>query len=126
MYARDAAVWARESTAPDAMFLVPQADTSTFSVIIFESLAHRLTWVDWKRGGAVMWAPSYYAEWSRRMAEVGGLPNLSARVTYACKNGIDYVLIGPETNLSGTSVLVGPIYKNDHFQIFDTRQWCPK
>jgi hypothetical protein len=126
MYAREAAKWAREATARDAMFLVPETNRSSFSVSIFESLARRRSWVDWKRGGAVMWAPSYHAEWSRRMGEVGRLSSLSTRMAYACKSGIDYVLVGPETSLSDTSTLGAPVYKNDRFQIFETRQWCSK
>lgn len=122
--ARDVASWARVSTPADAMFLVPETISSAFSVIIFESLAHRQTWVDWKRGGAVMWAPSYHEEWSRRMREVGSLPRLPARMAYACRNGIRYVLIGAETNLSDVVLPVDPVYKNDHFQVFDADAWC--
>lgn len=122
--ARDAAAWVRRSTPADAMFLVPEAGPSSFLVVIFESLARRQIWVDWKRGGAVMWAPRYHEEWSRRMREVGGLADLPSRLVYACKNDIDYVLIGPETDLSGVAMPVGPVYQNGHFQVFNARQWC--
>lgn len=122
--ARDAARWARESTPADALFLVPQGQVDAFSVIAFESLSHRRIWVDWKRGGAVMWKPSYYDEWSRRMGEVNSLPSLPARAAYACKNAIDYVLAGLGSRSSKARTPVRPVYKNDHFQIFNARQWC--
>jgi hypothetical protein len=120
----DVAKWARKSTPDDAMFLVPQAVADSPYIIIFESLARRRTWVDWKRGGAVMWAPSYYEEWSRRMAEVNRLPDLESRMAYACGHHINYVLVGARTEPSNSRMRASQVYGNAHFQVFDARRWC--
>lgn len=121
--ARDAAHWARSSTPRDASFLVPQAPLSD-TTSLFESLARRRIWVEWKRGGAAMWAPAYYSEWSKRMAEVAPLAHLASKLSYACTNDIDYVLIGPETKLEGLPRTLAPVYSNEHFRIFAARSWC--
>lgn len=111
--------WARANTSPGAVFLVPLR--SGF-VPDFQSRARRRIWVDWKRGGSAMWAPSYYQEWSQRMKEVGDLQDLPAKLTYACQNGIDYVLTGIDTGEGDLGAK--PVYGNDHFRMFDARRWC--
>ena len=58
----------------------------------FQIFSHRRLWVDWKRGAAAMWMPSYYSEWVQRMSEVGGLKTSAARLDYACAHHIDYIL----------------------------------
>ncbi|WP_428553235.1 DUF6798 domain-containing protein [Reyranella sp.] len=111
--------WAQANTPPDSVFLVPLR--SNF-IPDFQSRAHRQIWVDWKRGGSVMWAPIYYQEWSRRMKEVGDLQDLPAKLAYACQNGINYVLTGIDAGNGDLSRK--PVYGNDHFQMFDARRWC--
>jgi hypothetical protein len=104
------ATWARYHTPPTATFLLPisqfpgdglahrlrNADPSEGSLAvgdeIFEFEARRKVWVDEKRGGAVMWWPSYYEKWRRELAEALALGNLGARLTYARSHGIEYVI----------------------------------
>jgi hypothetical protein len=100
----DVGNWARTSTPSTAIFLVPssprtsstsQAGTSDLTLsrtAIFEFISHRRVWVDYKRGAAVMWTPSYYLTWLARLTEANRLNSLDERVVYASRNGISYVI----------------------------------
>ncbi len=61
---------------------------------MFEFLSHRRAWVDFRRGAAVLWSPSYYQTWRSRMDDVGRLGSLPERIDYASRSGIDYVIDG--------------------------------
>jgi hypothetical protein len=91
--------WALTATSADAMFLIPiEANTGAAELPtptpMFEFLSHRRAWVDFRRGAAVLWTPSYYQTWHSRMEEVSHLGSLAARIDYARNNGIDYVVDG--------------------------------
>ncbi len=99
----DVSYWARTSTPATATFLGPPrsqdgaTEVTTFELAlsrtaIFEFISHRRVWVDFKRGAAVMWTPSYYRIWLTRLTEVDRLNSLVERVAYAGRNGIDYVI----------------------------------
>ena len=100
----DVGNWARTSTLPTAMFLVPSkprssstsedvpSDPALSGTAIFEFISHRRVWVDYKRGAAVMWTPSYYHIWQARLIEVERLSSLNERVAFATHNGISYVI----------------------------------
>lgn len=123
--AREAANWTRRYMPADALILVPQT-AHTEALNLFGSLSRRRIWVDWKRGGAAMWAPSYYNEWSNRMRETSRLPDLPSKMAYACAKGIDYVLIGPETESENSKLSSLPVYSNDRFRLFRSSDWCPR
>ena len=94
--------WARSATPAAAIFLVPTrlhdtpeptpAHMALMRPEIFEFAAHRRVWVDFKRGAAAMWMPSYYHLWRTRMNEVNPLTSLDQRRTYARDHGISYVI----------------------------------
>ena len=66
------------------MSSMSEADTSDLMLsrtAIFEFVSHRRIWVDYKRGAAAMWTPSYYRTWLARLTEVEGLNSLS---THCC------------------------------------------
>jgi hypothetical protein len=101
--------WARSATRQDAIFLIPTellpgettrtVATTNSSVPdpaqnaeIFEYASHRRVWVDFRRGAAVMWTPSYYATWRPRVLEVLALKTLGGKIAYARQHGIDYVV----------------------------------
>ena len=95
--------WARDATVASAMFLVPpgardhgpqeMAGTIALTrVAIFEATAHRRIWVDYKRGAAAMWTPSYYHIWRTRSLETSLLTSLDQRLNYARNHSIDYVI----------------------------------
>jgi hypothetical protein len=100
----DVGNWVRTSTPPTAMFLVPSrprisgmseaaiSDLMLSRTAIFEFVSHRRIWVDYKRGAAAMWTPSYYRTWRARLTEVEGLNSLDQRLAYARRNGIGYVI----------------------------------
>jgi hypothetical protein len=101
--------WARAATRPDAIFLIPTKSLPsdarpaapavggappdpTENSEIFEFASHRRVWVEFRRGAAVMWAPSYYATWQIRVSEVMALGTLADKLAYARQHGIDYVV----------------------------------
>ena len=100
--------WARASTAPESIFLVSTIGDSTTAEIstaerlhseafavasaVFEATSHRRIWVDFKRGAAVMWRPSYYAEWKPRVDAILELRTLGDMRVFAQKNNIDYII----------------------------------
>lgn len=84
--------WAAQNTPADSLFLVPP-EAGAFGDSDFQLASHRKVWVDWKRGAAVMWEPSYYREWSSRLAEARALSSPAQWLSYACRNHIDYVVL---------------------------------
>lgn len=101
--------WARTATRQDAMFLVPTkalpsdarpvapamssaAPDPTENSETFEFASHRRVWVDFRRGAAVMWTPSYYATWRTRVSEVMALGSLADKLAYARQHDVDYVV----------------------------------
>ncbi|WP_426410672.1 hypothetical protein [Bradyrhizobium ganzhouense] len=119
---RDVANWANAATRIDAIFLPPPhrpevatadpADLALARATIFEFVSHRRIWVDYKRGAAAMWTPSYYRIWHDRMAETEALESHAARMAYAVGHGIGYVVDRCET------------LSSQHDVIFRTRRLC--
>lgn len=101
------AAWAAAQTPAAAVFLLPAEQFNGRSPLpppppdqalvhkgseVFASFAQRVSWVGYKEGAAVMWWPSYYPIWRSRLDAVLRLPNLDARVAYARRNGIAYLV----------------------------------
>lgn len=98
--------WARTTTRSDAVFLIPtkplpsDARPATDAALsnsgegseVFEFASHRRVWVDFRRGAAVMWTPSYYPLWETRVSEVMALGSLADKLAYARQHDIDYVV----------------------------------
>jgi hypothetical protein len=102
--------WAQNATAPDALFLVlPKLD--------FVSAAQRRSWVGWKEGAAVMWAPWIYATWRTRSRDVAALHSADVALAYACAHHIAYVIFDkrPHKMLTGMRGLHRPVFANRWF-----------
>jgi hypothetical protein len=97
--------WARSNTLPNDVFLVPtwnfrgaqSTQTAEQSEAIlnsgaFEAVSHRAVWIDFRQGAAVMWSPSFYQLWHRRVGEVNSLHSVDAQLDYAETNGIKYLI----------------------------------
>ncbi|WGR71491.1 MULTISPECIES: DUF6798 domain-containing protein [unclassified Bradyrhizobium] len=109
--------WARSSTPPTAIFLVPlrprddavpapsTADVALSRTGVFEYASHRRVYVDFKRGAATMWTSSYYEIWWSRFADTEQLSSLAERKAYASRNGIDYVIDLCQTAATSGEVL---------------------
>ena len=105
--------WARTATARDAVFLVPPR-------LSFVSAAERRSWVGRREGAAAMWAPETYHNWKARSDEVGRLHSAAAQLDYACKNGINYVVLDkrPGHTLPQLTLDQSPIFDNRWFAVF--------
>jgi hypothetical protein len=104
---RELAQWARTQTAPGATFLLPTspifhgpsappvADAGAEQTAVgdegFEYYGQRRVWVDYKRGGVIMWAPDYYPVWKQRVEAILPLPDAASRIAFARSHGINYV-----------------------------------
>jgi hypothetical protein len=91
------ASWAAHATPPTTTFLIPIELTTGdvelgIAMPMFEFLSHRLVWVDFRRGAAVLWAPSYHTTWQTRLGEVEALHSLADRISYARAKDIGYVV----------------------------------
>ena len=114
--------WALAATPADAMFLIPiEANTGAAELPtptpMFEFLSHRRAWVDFRRGAAVLWSPSYYRTWRSRMDDVSRLGSLPERIDYASRSGIDYVIDGCDAATSRRQA----IFRNGGLCVFAAR-----
>jgi hypothetical protein len=119
--------WARANTAPNAVFLIPtsdfraeavrplQADPGAQEYEIFEYVSHRRVWVDFVRGAAVLWSPSYYSIWRQRLPEVLQLRSLSQKMNYAASHAIDYVVSDCSDAVPST-----PVFQSRRLCVFGT------
>ena len=103
--------WARSATRAGAMFLVPPK-------LDFVAAAQRRSWVGWKEGAAVMWAPGFYPVWRTRSDGVAALHSVQATLRYACQHRIDYVVLDkrPGKSLSGATT-AHAVFDNRWFAI---------
>ncbi len=101
--------WARTNTPEHAVFFIENPPSSS---ALFESVAERQSWIDWKRGGAAMWSPSYYHVWRLRLDEVQWA-NRSEQTwaLYARRNGITHSIMRCESS-------------PDSRVIFTTKNYC--
>jgi hypothetical protein len=104
--------WARSATPSSATFLVPWK-------LDFTAVAQRRSWVGWKDGATAMWAPETYAAWRQRGAQVRALADAPAELAYACRQGIDYVILDkrPGHALPGADAAFPAAYANRWFSV---------
>jgi hypothetical protein len=100
------ASWANANTRPEDLFILPtwnflghpntEPGTAEDDAILtsgrFEADSHRSVWIDFRNGAAVMWSPSYYGEWHRRVADVNSLGSFAEKLRYARSNEIGYIV----------------------------------
>lgn len=126
--------WAKTSTPPDTVFLLPVTRTWSGTSLppeparmpdllvgseVFPTLSHRQVWVSAKYGAAALWLPSYYHIWHERM--IGSLlaRELPERLAYARSQGIGLVV--DDCAVAGSLV---PVYRSGKLCVFasDTRK----
>lgn len=118
---RDIQYWAKLNTLKDAVFVVPAHHID----IGFQVFSERSIWVDWKAGGAVPWAPSYYWQWKQRREAQDHAEDIK---DFARHNHISFAVVPagepnitlPKVNIKLWDTL--PIaYRNDKFIVYDLR-----
>jgi hypothetical protein len=124
-------MWASSSTPTEAIFLIPaiysrrdvptserrsnESNKAIAGGIVFEFFSQRPIWVDFHRGAAVMWSPSYYEEWNRRIVEVSSLRSTSEKLSYATSHDVSYV-IEPEPCAVGYGSQT--VFKTEHLCVY--------
>jgi hypothetical protein len=102
---KDLGAWVQANTDPKSIFLLPVLPFGTADETppveghavyddwgSFEASAKRQVYVDFRRGAAVMWQPSYYALWNKRVGEVLKLKSLKSKTEYSISNNIDFIV----------------------------------
>jgi len=118
---KDARNWVRTSTPEDAVFLIPPKPEG------FQLDSNRKIWVDFKQGAAVMWSPSFFSQWHRRLEEVQNLSTFEDWSSYACTQGIDYLVFAwPEgkTIRDYEGIMPEPVFSNAVCAIFSRDRIC--
>ncbi|MCI0735987.1 MAG: hypothetical protein L0Y50_06900 [Beijerinckiaceae bacterium] len=119
--------WVRANTPEGTTFFIQASDLKQgsskglsahdgFAMLgneTFQYTSHRRVWVDFKRGAAVMWSPSYYKEWWPRLSESLTLISHDERLDYARRNAIDYVL-----EVCGTSEASTPLFRTGRICLY--------
>lgn len=105
-----AALWAKQNSPKDAMFLLPELARSSESGV-FRVRAQRALYVDWKIGGQVNYSRDLSFEWWRRMK----LADDKKRPLDSWKSeGVDYLVLK-----SGTAFPAGrEVYRNSRYAIY--------
>lgn len=121
---REAGLWLRAHTPPDAMVFVPAAAEPPDSHNI-QVWAHRRFWYDWKRGGAVQWSPHYHAEWQARRHVARSLTTVAAALAQACAEGIDYLVETPERMAAAAPPPPGIVFRGARYTVIAVAPSCP-
>ncbi len=95
------ASWVRQSDLHGVFLLPIQEPNSAY----FQLLARRRVWVEHKQGAAVMWQPSFYVQWRRRLEEVQALASPEATLAYARQHGIAYLLLNNSNGVCPSGAL---------------------
>lgn len=129
--------WARASTPVDSVFLSairqpPPADLPANIVraqalaegsSIFEAASRRRVWVDFKRGAAVMWRPSYYGQWRSRIDDIEALGTIKQKLDYAAASGIDYVV---EDCRASEAAPIGPGFRTERLCVYSIAEFSAR
>lgn len=81
----DVQAWARTNSPPDTVFYAPDR-------FGFATLSRRPVWWDHNQGAAVMWSPTYFAEWSSRRELALRATDAASLADLARAQGIHFVV----------------------------------
>jgi len=104
--------WADHSTAPDAVFLFPDAGRS-LSLGVFRSEALRAVYVDWKGGGQVNFNRPFSEEWWRRWSATMAPGFHPTDIPKYAAAGIDYIVVQPQHRLPDP-----PLFSNAGYVVY--------
>jgi len=104
--------WAARSTAPDAVFLFPDAGRS-LEPGVFRSEALRTVYVDWKGGGQVNFVHGFGETWWRRWSQTMADGFRPADVPKYRAAGIDYLVLPPQQRLPQD-----PLFANARYLVY--------
>lgn len=82
----------------------------------FQLAARAPIWVNQKQGAAVLWAPSFHAQWFKRYREVSQLKGPKDYYDYARRNQIRYFIVKSTEEIRFEQATL--LYATDHFKLF--------
>lgn len=105
--------WARQNTAPQAVFLFADADKS-LEPGVFRARARRALYVDWKAGGQLNLLRAFSSEWWRRWQQAMAPGFQPSRREELRRLGIDYVVLLGKNRLAD----LPPEYQNADYVVY--------
>jgi hypothetical protein len=110
---RELALWARENTAPEAMFLFPDAGKNLASGI-FRVEACRAVYADWKSGGQVNYLKEFADEWRVRWELIDEIGFTDDAIPRYRSMGIQYLVLRP----GHVFTTLEPVYHNALYAVY--------
>jgi len=108
------AAWARAGTAPEDIFLFPQAREGLHPGL-FRAFALRPVYVDWKSGGQVNYFTRYSKEWWNRWRETMAAPFAGGSTRPLAERGIRYLVLEKDTPVTDARL----VYSNAVYKVYD-------
>ena len=105
--------WARRNTAPDAVFLFPDAGKDLASGI-FRVEAGRAIYADWKGGGQVNYLKEFADEWRVRWELINEIGFTDDAIPRYRSMGIQYLVVQP----SHAFTTIEPVYHNSLYAVY--------
>jgi hypothetical protein len=113
---REMVDWARQDTAPNAVFLFPDAGRG-FEPGVFRYDARRALYVDWKGGGQVNFLEDLAQIWWERWSGTMAKPYMPGNLARFGPLAVDYVVVKPAHREPGAS----PAFENSAFVVYKVR-----
>jgi hypothetical protein len=107
------AEWAQRNTAPDAVFLFPDAGKDLASGI-FRVEAGRAIYADWKAGGQVNYLKEFADEWRVRWELINEIGFTDDAIPRYRSMGIQYLVVHPPHGFT----TIEPIYHNSLYAVY--------
>jgi hypothetical protein len=107
------AEWAQRNTAPDAVFLFPDAGKDLASGI-FRVEAGRAIYADWKGGGQVNYLKEFADEWRVRWELINEIGFTDDAIPRYRSMGIQYLVVQP----SHVFTTIEPVYHNSLYAVY--------
>jgi len=113
----DLTEWVRRHPVTGVVLVPVEVPKGVEVLSSFQLDARTSVWVDWKQGAAVMWAPSFYATWGSRYAEVSKLKSPEDFRDYARSRNVPLFVAQRSTGGLPCPVDSVAIYQNSSFAL---------
>ncbi|MEZ5498981.1 MAG: hypothetical protein R3E77_06080 [Steroidobacteraceae bacterium] len=111
-----AAEWIRANHIGETVLVPLATNVGVNTDQSFQLLTRTPTWVEWKQGSAVMWAPRYYHVWRERLDGVEPLRDAPALADYARAHDI-HIFVAPNGPAGEVCGGAAPLSQFRHFSV---------